>query len=129
MFASRALHTRMRASHTILRLLLLRTQTLLFSFVQAVACADAGCTLISPFVGRILDWYKSSTGKDYSATEDPGVKSVARIFNYYKKHGLNTIVMGASFRSIGEITELAGCDRLTIAPKVGASSITAPSYP
>lgn len=90
--------------------------TLLFSFAQAVAAADAGATLISPFVGRILDWYKKSTGKDYSATEDPGVQSVTRIYNYYKKYGYKTIVMGASFRNTGEIIELAGCDRLTIGP-------------
>jgi transaldolase len=89
--------------------------TLLFSDVQAIAAAEAGAFLISPFVGRILDWYKASTGKTYSATEDPGVKSVQEIFNYYKKYGYKTIVMGASFRSTGEITELAGCDYLTIA--------------
>ena len=93
--------------------------TLLFSFAQAVAAAEAGVTLISPFVGRILDWYKKAEGKPegYPAAEDPGVLSVTRIFNYYKKHGYKTIVMGASFRSKEEITELAGCDRLTIAPK------------
>ncbi|KAI9145031.1 transaldolase [Paraphysoderma sedebokerense] len=90
--------------------------TLLFSFAQAVACAEAGVTLISPFVGRILDWYKKSTGKDYQAKEDPGVVSVSRIYNYYKAHGYKTIVMGASFRNIGEILELAGCDFLTISP-------------
>jgi len=90
--------------------------TLLFSDVQAIAAAEAGAFLISPFVGRILDWYKVSTGKTYSAAEDPGVKSVQHIFNYYKKYGYKTIVMGASFRSKGEITELAGCDYLTIAP-------------
>jgi len=90
--------------------------TLLFSDVQAIAAAEAGAFLISPFVGRILDWYKGSTGKTYSAEEDPGVKSVQHIFNYYKKYGYKTIVMGASFRSKGEITELAGCDYLTIAP-------------
>ncbi|KAK9235479.1 hypothetical protein V1525DRAFT_409835 [Lipomyces kononenkoae] len=90
--------------------------TLLFSFVQAVAAAEAGATLISPFVGRILDWYKASTGKTYSAEEDPGVKSVQNIFNYYKKFGYKTIVMGASFRNTGEIKELAGCDFLTISP-------------
>jgi len=92
--------------------------TLLFGFAQAVACAEAGVTLISPFVGRILDWYKKSTGKEYTAETDPGVKSVQKIFNYYKQHGYKTIVMGASFRNIGEITELAGCDYLTIAPKL-----------
>ncbi|KAK4511846.1 uncharacterized protein ATC70_003845 [Mucor velutinosus] len=90
--------------------------TLLFGFAQAVACAEAGVTLISPFVGRILDWYKKSTGEDYSATSDPGVKSVSKIYNYYKKFGYNTIVMGASFRNTGEIEELAGCDFLTISP-------------
>jgi len=92
--------------------------TLLFSKVQAVAGAEAGAFLISPFVGRILDWYKASTGKTYSAEEDPGVASVKSIFDYYKKFGYKTIVMGASFRSIGEITELAGCDYLTIAPNL-----------
>ena len=91
--------------------------TLLFSFAQARACAEAGAFLISPFVGRILDWYKKSTGKtDYSASEDPGVMSVTAIYKYYKEHGYKTVVMGASFRNIGEITELAGCDRLTISP-------------
>lgn len=92
--------------------------TLLFSFVQAVACAEAKVTLISPFVGRILDWYKASTGKDYDAESDPGVVSVRKIFNYYKKFGYNTIVMGASFRNTGEIKALAGCDYLTVAPKL-----------
>lgn len=90
--------------------------TLLFSFAQAAAAAQAGVTLISPFVGRILDWYKKSTGQDYAGAADPGVISVSRIYNYYKKYGYNTIVMGASFRNVGEILELAGCDRLTIAP-------------
>lgn len=91
--------------------------TLLFGFAQAVACAEAGVTLISPFVGRILDWYKKSTGRDsYPGPEDPGVLSVSRIFNYYKTHGYRTEVMGASFRNIDEIIELAGCDLLTIAP-------------
>ncbi|GAN07874.1 transaldolase 1 [Mucor ambiguus] len=90
--------------------------TLLFGFAQAVACAEAGVTLISPFVGRILDWYKKSTGQDYSAASDPGVQSVSKIYNYYKKFGYNTIVMGASFRNTGEIEELAGCDFLTISP-------------
>jgi transaldolase len=88
--------------------------TLLFSQVQAIAGAEAGAYLISPFVGRILDWYKAKTGKTYSKEEDPGVASVKRIFNYYKKFGYKTIVMGASFRNIGEITELAGVDYLTI---------------
>ncbi len=92
--------------------------TLLFGLHQAIACAEAKVTLISPFVGRILDWYKKDTGKDYTATEDPGVKSVTTIYNYYKKFGYKTVVMGASFRNTGEITELAGCDLLTIAPKL-----------
>ncbi|CAG8596944.1 10281_t:CDS:2 [Paraglomus occultum] len=95
--------------------------TLLFSFPQAVACAEAGVTLISPFVGRILDWYKKATGKIYAPAEDPGVSSVTRIYNYYKNHGYKTIVMGASFRNIGEIIELAGCDFLTISPALLAS--------
>lgn len=90
--------------------------TLLFSLVQAVACAEGGIKLISPFVGRILDWYKKSTGKDYGPAEDPGVQSVTQIFNYYKHFGYTTEVMGASFRNKGEITELAGCDLLTISP-------------
>ncbi|MCP9883931.1 transaldolase [Synechococcus sp. ATX 2A4] len=93
--------------------------TLLFSFTQAVACAEAGVTLISPFVGRILDWYKQDTGRDhYPGSEDPGVISVTSIFNYYKTHGYKTEVMGASFRNIEEIIELAGCDLLTISPKL-----------
>ncbi|KAJ7242748.1 hypothetical protein B0H12DRAFT_1131874 [Mycena haematopus] len=92
--------------------------TLLFGFGQAVACAEAGVTLISPFVGRILDWYKKSTGKTYEGDEDPGVQSVKKIFNYYKQHGYKTIVMGASFRNIGEIKSLAGVDFLTIAPSL-----------
>jgi transaldolase len=92
--------------------------TLMFSLVQAIAAAEAGAFLISPFVGRILDWYKASTKKDYSKEEDPGVASVKAIFNYYKKFGYNTIVMGASFRNTGEITELAGCDYLTISPNL-----------
>ena len=90
--------------------------TLLFSFAQAVACAEARVQLISPFVGRILDWHKKSTGKDYAPAEDPGVISVTQIYNYYKKYGHQTEVMGASFRNKGEITELAGCDLLTISP-------------
>ena len=90
--------------------------TLLFSFAQARACAEAGVFLISPFVGRIMDWYKAKEGRDFEASEDPGVISVTDIYNYYKEHGYNTVVMGASFRNIGEILELAGCDRLTIAP-------------
>lgn len=92
--------------------------TLLFSFVQAVACAEAKVTLISPFVGRILDWYKASTGKEYTQETDPGVLSVRKIFNYYKKFDYNTIVMGASFRNTGEIAALTGCDYLTISPKL-----------
>lgn len=92
--------------------------TLLFSQVQAIAAAEAHVTLISPFVGRILDWYKKSTGKDYKGAEDPGVESVKAIFTYYKKFGYKTIVMGASFRNIGEIKELAGVDFLTISPKL-----------
>jgi transaldolase len=90
--------------------------TLLFSFAQARACAEAGVFLISPFVGRIMDWYKAKEGRDFEASEDPGVLSVTTIYNYYKEYGYNTVVMGASFRNIGEILELAGCDRLTIAP-------------
>src|SRR5216117_3931686 len=91
--------------------------TLLFSFAQAVACAEAGVQLVSPFVGRILDWYRKSTGRDsYPPAEDPGVVSVTRIYNYYKKYGYKTEVMGASFRNVGEILELAGCDLLTISP-------------
>ena len=90
--------------------------TLLFSLAQAVACAQVNAKLISPFVGRILDWHKKSTGKDFAPTEDPGVLSVRAIYNYYKKYGHPTEVMGASFRNIGEIQELAGCDLLTISP-------------
>lgn len=90
--------------------------TLLFSLAQAVACAEGGIKLISPFVGRILDWYKKSTGKDYAPAEDPGVQSVTQIYNYYKHFGYRTEVMGASFRNKGEITELCGCDLLTISP-------------
>ncbi|MFM1850364.1 MAG: Transaldolase [Verrucomicrobiota bacterium] len=90
--------------------------TLLFSFAQAVACAEAKVQLISPFVGRILDWYKKSTGKDYAGAEDPGVQSVTEIYTYYKKFDYATEVMGASFRNTGEILELAGCDLLTISP-------------
>jgi transaldolase len=90
--------------------------TLLFSFAQAQACAEAGVTLISPFVGRILDWHKKAEGRDFTASEDPGVKSVTQIFNYYKGTGCKTVVMGASFRNTGEIAELAGCDKLTISP-------------
>ncbi|KAI9565687.1 hypothetical protein GHT06_009479 [Daphnia sinensis] len=103
--------------------------TLLFSFCQAVACAEAGVTLISPFVGRILDWYVSNTSTKYYAPEDdPGVKSVTQIYNYYKKFDYKTVVMGASFRNTGEVIALAGCDLLTISPKLleelDASTIT-----
>lgn len=90
--------------------------TLMFSLAQAIACADAGVRLISPFVGRIYDYYKTTTGKEYQGAEDPGVLSVNGIYNYYKKFGYETQVMGASFRNIGQITELAGCDLLTISP-------------
>lgn len=90
--------------------------TLLFSLAQAVGCAQVNARLISPFVGRILDWHKKSTGKDFAPAEDPGVLSVRAIYNYYKKHGHSTEVMGASFRNVGEIQELAGCDLLTISP-------------
>ena len=90
--------------------------TLLFSFAQAVACAEAGVFLISPFVGRILDWYKAKTGQSYDAETDPGVLSVRAIYRYYKQHGYPTVVMGASFRSVEEVLALAGCDRLTISP-------------
>lgn len=90
--------------------------TLLFSFAQAVACAEAGVQLISPFVGRILDWHKAATGKDYQGADDPGVQSLRAIYNYYKKFGYRTEVMGASFRNKGEILALAGCDLLTISP-------------
>jgi transaldolase len=92
--------------------------TLLFSFPQAVACAEAGVQLISPFVGRIYDWYKANTGKDYKGADDPGVQSVTRIYNYFKKFGYTTEVMGASFRNIGQIIHLAGCDLLTISPNL-----------
>jgi transaldolase len=92
--------------------------TLLFGLHQAIASAEAQATLISPFVGRILDWYKKDTGKDYAGPDDPGVQSVTTIYNYYKKFGYKTVVMGASFRNTGEIKELAGCDLLTIAPKL-----------
>jgi transaldolase len=92
--------------------------TLLFGLHQAVAAADAGVTLVSPFVGRILDWYKKDTGKDYQGAEDPGVQSVTKVYNYYKKFGYKTLVMGASFRNIGEIEELAGSDLLTISPQL-----------
>ncbi|MFY9938483.1 MAG: transaldolase [Silvibacterium sp.] len=90
--------------------------TLLFGIHQAVACAEAKVTLVSPFVGRILDWYKKDTGKDYQGADDPGVQSVTKIYSYFKHFGYKTVVMGASFRNIGEIRELAGCDLLTISP-------------
>jgi transaldolase len=92
--------------------------TLLFGLHQAIACAEAGVTLVSPFVGRILDWYKKDTGKDFHGADDPGVQSVTTIYNYFKKFGYKTQVMGASFRNIGEICELAGCDLLTISPQL-----------
>ena len=92
--------------------------TLAFSLTQAAACADAGAFLISPFVGRILDWYSKAEGKSYTAETDPGVLSVRQIYNYYKAHGIATVVMGASFRNMGEIEALAGCDRLTISPNL-----------
>jgi transaldolase len=92
--------------------------TLLFGLHQAIAAAEAGVTLVSPFVGRILDWYKKDTGRDYQGAEDPGVISVTRVYNYYKHFGYKTQVMGASFRNIGEIKELAGCDLLTISPQL-----------
>ena len=95
--------------------------TLLFSFAQARACAESGVYLISPFVGRILDWFKKDTGRsEYASHEDPGVVSVTSIYNYYKQQGYNTVVMGASFRNTGEILALAGCDRLTISPQLMA---------
>src|SRR5690606_8205047 len=90
--------------------------TLLFSFAQAAACADAGAFLISPFVGRIYDWYKKAEGRDFAGADDPGVQSVSRIYQYYKANGYSTVVMGASFRNLGQIEQLAGCDRLTISP-------------
>jgi transaldolase len=92
--------------------------TLLFSFAQAQACAEANVSLISPFVGRILDWYKKNSDDNFTAQSDPGVQSVSKIYNYYKTHGYQTVIMGASFRSIDEILELAGCDRLTISPEL-----------
>ena len=92
--------------------------TLLFSLAQAIACAEAGAQLISPFVGRIYDWFKKSTGIDYAGAEDPGVQSVKRIYNYYRKFGYSTEVMGASFRNTSQIIELAGCDLLTISPEL-----------
>ena len=90
----------------------------MFAFAQAQACADAGAFLISPFVGRIYDWYKKAEGRDFAGAEDPGVQSVTRIYNYYKANAYPTVVMGASFRNIGQIEQLAGCDRLTISPEL-----------
>ena len=95
--------------------------TLLFSFAQAVACAEAGVTLISPFVGRIYDWHKKERGSDIPADEDPGVASVTRIYNYYKKFDYKTQIMGASFRKVDQIVRLAGCDLLTISPDLLAA--------
>ncbi|MBT8764785.1 transaldolase [Metapseudomonas boanensis] len=92
--------------------------TLLFNFAQAAACADAGVFLISPFVGRIYDWYKKAEGRDFCGADDPGVQSVSRIYRYYKANGYKTVVMGASFRNLGQIEALAGCDRLTISPEL-----------
>eukprot|EP01037_Dinobryon_pediforme_P024614 gene24614-26458_t len=92
--------------------------TLVFSLVQAVACADAGVFLISPFVGRILDWYVKAEGRSFGPEEDPGVVSVRAIYDYYKAHGIKTVVMAASFRSVGEVEALAGCDRLTVSPQL-----------
>jgi len=92
--------------------------TLLFSFAQAVACAEAGVFLISPFVGRIYDWYKKANGNDYTGADDPGVQSVTRIYNYYKANDYKTVVMGASFRNLNQIEQLAGCDRLTVSPEL-----------
>ncbi|BCA28153.1 transaldolase [Metapseudomonas otitidis] len=105
-----------RAAERLERSGILTNLTLLFNFAQAVACAEAGVFLISPFVGRIYDWYKKAEGRDYAGAEDPGVQSVSRIYRYYKAHGYETVVMGASFRNLGQIEALAGCDRLTISP-------------
>ena len=102
--------------------------TLMFSLPQAVAAAEAGAFLISPFVGRILDWYKKNEGRDFAPHEDPGVRSVQEIFDYYKKYGYKTIVMGASFRNMGEITELAGCDYLTISVRPSPRLSSGPCY-
>jgi transaldolase len=95
----------------------------MFSLPQAIAAAEAGAFLISPFVGRILDWFKAANKKEYAKEEDPGVSSVKSIFNYYKKYGYKTIVMGASFRNTGEITELAGCDYLTISVSLASKIV------
>jgi transaldolase len=105
-----------RAAETLEREGIQTNLTLLFSMAQAKACADAGVFLISPFVGRITDWYGKSTGKTYGPEDDPGVQSVRRIYEHYKAHGIETVVMGASFRNTGQIEALAGCDRLTISP-------------
>jgi transaldolase len=107
-----------QAAHTLEKEGIHCNLTLLFGLHQAVACAEAGVTLVSPFVGRILDWYKKDTGREFYGADDPGVKSVTRVYDYYKKFGYKTVVMGASFRNIGEITELAGCDLLTISPQL-----------
>jgi transaldolase len=108
-----------RAAHTLERRGIHCNLTLLFSFEQAVACAEAGAFLISPFVGRIFDWYVANTDKkQYAPADDPGVQSVRRIYDWYKRHGFETVVMGASFRNIGQIQALAGCDRLTISPEL-----------
>ncbi|UCO96234.1 transaldolase [Metapseudomonas lalkuanensis] len=107
-----------RAAEQLERMGVQTNLTLLFNFAQAAACADAGVFLISPFVGRIYDWYKKAEGRDFVGTEDPGVQSVARIYRYYKANGYRTVVMGASFRNLGQIEALAGCDRLTISPEL-----------
>jgi len=107
-----------RAAATLERLGVQTNLTLLFGFAQALACADAGVFLISPFVGRIYDWHRKQSGQDFAAENDPGVQSVRRIYQYYKAHQYETVVMGASFRHIGQIEQLAGCDRLTISPEL-----------
>jgi len=107
-----------RAAETLQREGIDCNMTLLFSLAQAAACADAGAYLISPFVGRILDWHRKASGQDYTPETDPGVQSVQTIYDYYKAHGIETVVMGASFRNIGQIEALAGCDRLTISPQL-----------
>ncbi|BAN49322.1 transaldolase [Metapseudomonas resinovorans] len=107
-----------RAAEKLERMGIQTNLTLLFNFAQAAACADAGVFLISPFVGRIYDWYKKAEGRDFTGSEDPGVQSVSRIYRYYKANGYRTVVMGASFRNLGQIEALAGCDRLTISPEL-----------
>jgi transaldolase len=107
-----------RAAETLEKAGVQTNLTLLFSFAQAVACADAGVFLISPFVGRIYDWYKKAEGRDYTGAEDPGVLSVSQIYRYFKQYGYQTVVMGASFRNLSQIEQLAGCDRLTISPEL-----------